>query len=198
LTRVVCVHLPRRALSNTWWPLSVAGRTADERRESEQTLALWLNSTLGLIMLMAVRVDSEGPWIKMKKPIVNNLPVLDPTRLTPPQRARIAQLYDQVKNADLGRVPEIAGDATRAQIDAGLMEVLGFDANLMVLRELVAHEPLLRPASAAPTAEPAAATAPGEPRQLPLVPVTAGRRPLALAASQQALARPRGARGRAS
>src|SRR5262249_30916413 len=82
LARLVCVHLPRKALSNSWWPLTVAGPTAEARRERERVLALWLNSTLGLIALIAARVDTEGPWIKLNKPSVAGLPVLHPTPLT--------------------------------------------------------------------------------------------------------------------
>src|SRR5262249_45242762 len=59
LARVVCVQLPGRALSNSWWPLAVAGPTARAQRERERMLALWLNSTLGLIALIAARVETE-------------------------------------------------------------------------------------------------------------------------------------------
>ena len=148
LARVVCVHLPRPALSNSWWPLTVTAATGDEQREREQILALWLNSTLGLVVLMAARVDTEGPWVKVKKPIVAALPVLDPTRLTPRQRDRLTRLYAEVRHRDLGRIAEIGADAVRAQIDAGLGEALGVGASLAPVRELVAQEPSLRPAPA--------------------------------------------------
>jgi hypothetical protein len=181
--RVVCVQLPRKALSNTWWPLSYKHGTADEKREAEQVLALWLNSTLGLIMLMAARVDTEGPWIQIKKPILAGLQVLDATRLTPQKRSRLARLYEQVKARELGRIPDIANDATRAQIDAGLMGIMGIDANLLDVRELVASEPLLLPTPAAEVvaAEPVAEPVDGRRRaeQMPLP--TAARRPLARA-----------------
>jgi hypothetical protein len=153
-----------------------------------------LNSTLGLIVLMAARVDTEGPWIKVKKPIISGLRVLDPSRLSPQQRARLVQLYAQVRTLDLRRIPEIAEDAVRAQIDAGLMDVLSLDTNLMTVRELVAYEPLLRPGAAAPVVEEPPATESTE--QLPLIPVTAGRRPLTRVAERRSPYRVRGVVGR--
>jgi hypothetical protein len=197
--RVVCVQLGRRALSNMWWPLTFTHGTADERRESEQILALWLNSTLGLIMLMAARVDTEGPWIQLKKPILSALQVLDAARLTERQRAQLVRLYNYVKDGELGRIPEIADDAVRAQIDAGLMHALGIDANLREVRDLVASEPLLRPAPAeTPVVEPAPVTIAEHPEPIPVTAPTRPRRPLSHAPGRGQGQRPtRVARGRA-
>jgi hypothetical protein len=148
LARVVCVHLPRPALSNSWWPLNVDGPTAGAQRARERVLALWLNSTLGLIALIAARVDTEGPWIKLKKPSVAGLPVLDPARLTAHQRTRLARLYAQVRRRELGTIAQTGDDAVRAQIDEGLGQALGVGAGLAPVRALLAREPVLRPAPA--------------------------------------------------
>jgi hypothetical protein len=167
LARVVCVNLPRPALSNSWWPLTVTAPTAEERRERERVLALWLNSTLGLIALMAARVDTEGPWIKLKKPIIAGLPVLDPTRLASRQRAHLARLYAQIRDRDLGEIPAIGGDAVRAQIDEGLGEALGVGVSLAPVRRLVAGEPVLRAAPARPPVEARSAGERHEPLRRP-------------------------------
>jgi hypothetical protein len=123
----------------------------------------------------------------MKKPILAALRVLDATRLTDQQRGRLAQLYDKVKSLDLGRIPEIATDAVRAQIDAGLVDILGIDANLLDVRELVANEPLLLPtpaveAPAKPTAKPGVERVWIDEMPVP----TASRRPPARAAGRRA------------
>jgi hypothetical protein len=143
--RVVAIHLPHQALSTTsWWPLAIQADSADERERLEKIVTLWLNSTLGVLTIIAARVDTEGPWIKLKKPILHALLVLDPDRLSDTQRQGLAALYDEVGNQDLRRLPEIASDTVRARIDAGMMNILGFHTGLLELREMLSREPLLR------------------------------------------------------
>lgn len=73
---VISVRLPDEVLSNTWWPVTI--EEAQHKDETEKIMALWLNSTLGLMSIMAARVETEGAWIKMKKPLLEKLEVLSP------------------------------------------------------------------------------------------------------------------------
>jgi hypothetical protein len=52
-------------------------------------VTLWLNSTLGIFSLVAARVDTEGAWIEMKKPILKSIMVLDPHAMKSEQRAKL-------------------------------------------------------------------------------------------------------------
>jgi hypothetical protein len=141
--RLACVRLPRKALSNTWWPLALAHGNADQQQVDEQILALWLNSTLGLLSIIAARVDTEGPWIQMKKPLLERLPVLDPSGLTRRQRTALNQLYNSLANEGFLRLPEIMTDQARARLDAGIMAALGINDNLASVREMLSREPIL-------------------------------------------------------
>lgn len=72
--RLVAIRISEKVLSNTWWPVACdAGM--------DKSLALWLNSTLGLLSLIASRVDTEGAWVELKKPILQELLVIDPREL---------------------------------------------------------------------------------------------------------------------
>ena len=42
-----------------------------------KALALWLNSTLGLTLLLGSRIETRGAWISFKKPTLKTLPVID-------------------------------------------------------------------------------------------------------------------------
>jgi hypothetical protein len=42
---------------------------------------LWLNSTLGVLLLIANRVETMGAWTKFKKPTLSAMPVLDVRQL---------------------------------------------------------------------------------------------------------------------
>jgi hypothetical protein len=169
-TRVVAVRLRARALSNTWWPVAIGDRPGLSAEDSERILALWLNSTLGVLSLMAVRVDTRGPWVELKKPIVEALLVLDVPALEPSQRAKLIRAYDDLCDSELLPVPRIDHDGVRAKIDAALMDALGLGDNLMELRRMMAAEPLLlggRAEGAEMAAETAAAYRPGRRRREP-------------------------------
>ena len=52
--RVVAMRVDRRVLSNVWWEVSV------ENALTEKALAVWLNSSLGLLTIMAQRTSNRG------------------------------------------------------------------------------------------------------------------------------------------
>jgi hypothetical protein len=58
LTTLLCTQ---KVVSNVWWPLTCDSMNA------AKALVLWLNSTLGFLMLMGVRAETEGPWVHFKK-----------------------------------------------------------------------------------------------------------------------------------
>jgi len=141
--RVVSIYLPQPVLSNTWWPLAIHERENTKNEDIETILSLWFNSTLGVLSLIAARVDTRGPWIEMKKPTLNELPVLNPLSLTDSKRKKLVRLYDSLSAENLRRLPEINNDEVREQIDCGIMSVLGIPEDLKSLRDMISQEPLL-------------------------------------------------------
>jgi hypothetical protein len=135
-TRALAVRLPERGLANVWWPLQVDGE--DER--VEKVLALWLNSTLGILMFVAHRIPTEGPWVQFKKPTIETLPVIDIARLSEGQLTRLASAYDIAARRELKPLPKIDEDPVRADIDWALEKELGL-TGLDSLRSEIAKEP---------------------------------------------------------
>ena len=55
-TRVVAMRSETRVLSNVWWPVRV------EDAATEKATAIWLNSTPGLLTILAQRTSTRGGW----------------------------------------------------------------------------------------------------------------------------------------
>jgi hypothetical protein len=140
--RLVGIYLDRPVLSNTWWPvaLDAQGRTGAE--DIARILTLWFNSSLGVLSMIAARVDTEGAWVDLKKPILANLSVLDPRELSDGRRDSLLEGYRTLENSALRPLTEIHTDPVRAQIDDLILQSLGIPWSLAALRELIAAEPL--------------------------------------------------------
>jgi hypothetical protein len=138
--RLTAVLLSEPSLSNMWW--TFVFKAKKELAQREKTVALWLNSTLGIIILLANREETRGAWIDFKKPILESLPVLDLDRLSSQQVKKLAFAYDQISMQTLEPFPHMATDKVRAAIDAAIADALGLP-DLSVLRTLLAQEPVV-------------------------------------------------------
>lgn len=136
--RLAAVRLEKQALSNSWWPFKLA----EEVDDVGKSLALWLNSTIGLLLLLSHRLETEGAWVKFKKPVLEAMPALDTRALSPSQKKELVAAYDRLCQAPLLPFPEMAHDPTRVQIDAAIQHVLGLP-DFAILRELLAQEPVV-------------------------------------------------------
>jgi hypothetical protein len=130
--------LPERGLSNVWWPVSLH----EENERAEKVLALWLNSTLGILTLVAHRVPTEGAWVQFKKPTIENLPILNVLSLTETQLTRLAGAYESLASMELNTIQNMADDPVRSAADDALAKVLGL-SSLDNLRAELAAEPVI-------------------------------------------------------
>ncbi len=135
-TRVVAMRSETRVLSNVWWPVRV------EDEAAEKALAVWLNSSLGLLTLLAHRTSTRGGWVAMKKADLEELPVLDVRYLTPAQLQGLSNLFDGLVEDEFERLPGMAHCLARRSLDDGISEILGLP-NLGTLRDLLASEPVV-------------------------------------------------------
>jgi hypothetical protein len=140
--RVVSVHLEDAVLSNTWWPVAIIDHERVRTEDIERILALWFNSTLGIMSLIAARVDTEGAWVDLKKPTLESLAVLNPTALSARQIRRLVKAYEELSQSELSQLPQLEQDGVRSRIDSVLMDTLGIEDDLSILRRLVSLEPL--------------------------------------------------------
>ena len=134
--RIVAMRSKTKVLSNVWWPIRL------ESPEVERALSIWLNSSLGLLAILAERTSTEGAWVAMKKADLETLPVLDPRRLSPSQLQALSDLFDELSEAEFERLPNMARCPTRRALDDGLSRILNLP-DLSKLRDLLASEPVV-------------------------------------------------------
>ena len=126
----------KAVLSNVWWP------TKTNNPKWDKAIAAFLNSSLGLLALLAIRNTTQGNWVKFKKADLQELPVLDPRRLSPSQLQRLSDLFDALSEEEFERLPGMAHCPTRKRLDDGISEILGLP-DLSTLRDLLASEPVV-------------------------------------------------------
>ncbi len=136
--RMVSVRVSKPVLSSVWWELSLKQDVATE--DNEKALALWMNSTFGVLTMLVHREETEGPWIKFKKGTLAHLPMLD-VRVLPPEKVKsLAEAYDKLADQALLPIAQLGSDSVRASIDTAIREALGLP-DFSILRTLLAQEP---------------------------------------------------------
>jgi hypothetical protein len=136
--RIAAIRVDSKILSNVWWPFLLF----DETEEAEKSLVLWLNSTLGLLILLAHRQEVQGSWVAFQKPILNNLPILDLGVLPKEKTKALAKTYDLLAFDTILPFPNLVRDGTRQKIDEAIVEALDLP-DISVLRELLSREPIV-------------------------------------------------------
>lgn len=140
--RLTSVISNQKVLS-TWWTANVRQNIKDLQEDTiMKIVCLWLNSTLGILLLMTVRAETEGAWIKLKKPNLESLPVIDPKCLSQEQKETLLQLYDEVSSMEFLSLRNLSRDETRKYIDEKIAHILGLP-NYNILRTLLAKEPII-------------------------------------------------------
>ena len=134
--RIVALRTDTRVLSNVWWPVRI------EEIPVEKALAVWLNSSLGLLTILVRRTSTEGGWVAMKKADLKVLPVLDPRCLSTSQVQNLSRLFDSLATAEFERLPRMAHCPARRALDDGITKILDLP-DLSTLRDLLASEPVI-------------------------------------------------------
>jgi hypothetical protein len=138
---LISVRLDQKVLSNVWWTILLNGNLPNVD-QIEKSLTIWLNSTLGLLVLLAVREETRGAWVDFKKPVLLRMPVLDLSSLASGQIIQMADAYDKLATDSLSPLPLMAEDPVRQEIDNAISKVLNLP-DFSVLRELLSREPVI-------------------------------------------------------
>ena len=102
-TRVVAMKSETRVLSNVWWPVRVEGVS------HEKALAVWLNSSLGLLTILAQRTSTRGGWVAMKKADLSRTArSWTCGKFRPHSFTDLSDLFDQIAEAEFERLPGMA------------------------------------------------------------------------------------------
>jgi hypothetical protein len=95
---------------------------------AEKALVLWLNTTWGLLAVLAGREETRGPWIQLKAAHWRLLRVLDVTALDGGRLRRLAEAFDRHAGTPLERIPRQFNpdnpDPARLGIDRDFVKAL--------------------------------------------------------------------------
>lgn len=123
-----------RVLSNTFWTLAVEAVLA-------RRLAVWMNSTLGLITWIQHADETEGPWMAVKKHRLATLPVLDPREATALDAAWA------LCDSPFLPISQASEDRVRAGLDEAVERALSLpEGAISPLRHLLSSEARFREA----------------------------------------------------
>lgn len=139
--RVCAVRASEKVLSGTsWWPLSL--KRGVSNAAAQKAIVAWLNSSLGLLLLFARRVETQGAWVKFKKPILAAMPVLDLRGLKEEQLGRLATAFDRTRALEFLPFPRMDEDDARKELDRAVCKALGVP-DISPLRRMLAREPIV-------------------------------------------------------
>jgi len=139
--QLFCIRSSETVLSNVWWPLKLKrGTSFDE--DIEKIVSLWINSTLGTILLLSTNSETEGSWMQFKKPVLGKLPILDPTQLKPEQIKEFTQLFDNISGMTFLPWKDANQDQTRKKLDTEISRILKIPP-IDYFREMLIREPII-------------------------------------------------------
>jgi len=140
---VLAIHLNEAVLSNVWWPIRLDDDVA-------KILAVWMNSTLGFLLLSSIAEVTQGPWVKFKKEHLWEMPVLDVNKLKRKTKDALLSLYDKsLDGKKIGELKfkalpeEFAEPSARKIIDEEICKSLDLELKLDILYKLLSKEPML-------------------------------------------------------
>jgi hypothetical protein len=152
--KLAAVYLLEEVLSNVWWPVRLKETITRDghaitREQHEQIQALWLNSTFGLLGIISLRQDTEGPWVGLKKETWGTVPLLDISRLVKEQVKSLLELYLDVSAQELPPFPiqfeeAVQKQGWRYEVDQALIKVINGEAkDLTPIYEMLVREPII-------------------------------------------------------
>lgn len=98
--------------------------------------------TLDLKAVKPIRGDTEGAWIQLKKPTLENLPILNLPKLKAQKLTRLSGFYELIAREHLLPISECEKDSVRSRIDDEIQRALGLPDN-SPRRQALSHEPIV-------------------------------------------------------
>ena len=129
-THVIAILATEKVLSNIFYAVKFRGKYDDRYYKA---LALWLNTTWGLLTVLANRQETRGRWISLKMSHWRLLPVLDVTSLDEETVEKLAEVFDKYSGKPLKRLPEQYNvksiDPVRKALDKEFLKILGIEVD---------------------------------------------------------------------
>lgn len=139
---IIAMRTPYRVLATAFWELKFNDPSI------EALMALWLNSTPGLIMYLSSSTNSMGEIFKTKKQQLNMMNVLNPSMCSKEFINKAVLLYDEIKNNELQKFElefKLAsiGKGIRYKIDSFIIKELGINLDLSHYYKMLMNEPII-------------------------------------------------------
>ena len=110
---------------------------------AEETICLWLNSTLGILLRV---MFSNRPYMgrsRMTHTSLRDFPILDVMSLSDEKLEAGLEAYKSIQSSELKPLHLLDQDGVRARIDYEICNILGLDleVNIKSIAEAMAREP---------------------------------------------------------
>lgn len=117
-------------LSNIFYSVRLKKMTENRAK----ALCVWLNTTWGLLTILASREETRGRWISLKMGHWKLLPVLDVSSLSKEKLAQFGRLFDKFADTGWRRLPEQFTGQTiqdeRVAFDLEVLKILQQDVSI--------------------------------------------------------------------
>ncbi|MEM0304649.1 MAG: hypothetical protein QW685_06355 [Saccharolobus sp.] len=123
-THTIALYSTTPTLSNTFYSIKTT------TQEAEKTLAYWLNTTWGLLSIIAYREETWGTWIRLKITQWKQLPVININKLDNQTIKTLSLEFDKIAKEKPKRIPQqFTTDPIRLKIDLNFLKALNIDEN---------------------------------------------------------------------
>ncbi|MGB9760348.1 MAG: hypothetical protein ACPLZG_11020 [Thermoproteota archaeon] len=137
-THAIALYSTEPILSNIFYSLRL--NISEDLEKRSKALCLWLNTTWGILSVLANRSETRGRWIELSMAHWRLQPVLDVTSLSKEAIDKLAHIFDKYCSKDLRRLPEQFEpnnvDPVRRSMDTEFLEALNIRANQEDVEEL--------------------------------------------------------------
>lgn len=127
--RVIAVYSDEQLIANRFFMVKLK----NENEMQEKALVTWLNTTFGLLTVLANREETEGgPFTEVNIGQWRALPILDITRLDSEKLSSLARVFDAYADKEFKRIPDQYGDhpdPARLSFDLDFLKALDSGIN---------------------------------------------------------------------
>ena len=124
------------------WPCKWISKNDETSKQMEKRLALWLNSTLGLISVFMTKSETEGALVSFSKKNYEKFHVLDLNSLSPKNLKILDKLWNSVSSKNIGVYSKMKDDKIRKEIDDVFCKIFKINS-LDDVRLILSREPII-------------------------------------------------------
>lgn len=137
-THIISTIVPEKTLSNIFYAVKINDYEGIEKYR--KALCVWLNSTFGILLILANREETRSAWISLMLSHWRLQTVLDITNLNKNTIEKLSKIFDKFCKKEMDRLPQQYNpqniDDTRIAFDKEVLKALGIKVTDEKLKEL--------------------------------------------------------------